>query len=300
METGELPDWRHYFEQAIGTLTDPGIIGGILDSERDFAPDFIRQSTDNIGQAVSGYLPSVQESIGGVADADIASDKAARTAGSEFFENTYGSTIDSMRAGNRGLYDLIDSQSDQAMSLGDSAQDIIANAGKLNERERFNVEQATRSGLQRQGRLNDNSALATEIGNVVEAERLDRNQDLGVAAGLLNTQSNITGMVNSVEQPYVRDVFNLNQDPYTGLVAAESGKGIGTDVGPSMFDVGSLYGIAQGDYNLATNRLYADQLANQQSRQNDWQLAMGVADIFGLPERIEQGLFGLFGGGEGG
>lgn len=282
----DLPDWQQYFKQAIGTFTDPRTTDLLLDAEGTYAPKYINQRTDNIANAMSGYLPTAQSAIKGVSEADIEADAAARSSGVDFFKGgQYGDVVGGLKQGNQDLYSMLDSQKDQANALGDSAMDLISNAGKLNDRERNNVMQQTLGGLVRSGRDMDDFGLYKTIGNVIEAERLDRNQDLGMAAGLLGAQGNAAALRSSVESPFVHDVFGLNQDPYPGLTIAESSKGLGSDVGPSMFDVGSLYGIATSDRNLAANRAMAQAEADAADRARKLDFGMQVANLFNFPQK---------------
>ena len=287
---GELKDFKYYLNQAKDTFTDEDFLNEILDSEKNLAPGFIDQRTDNINRSYEGYGGVATNAIGSVGDATTAANQRAREGGAQFFQDTYGKTIDSMRAGNRGLYDMVDSQSKQANMLGEKAMGLMENAGKLNERQRYGIEDGTRARMQQMGRGTSNFALEQELGNVIEAERLDANRDYATAGDMLSQQSNISNSVSNMEQPYMQQVFNQKVDPYAGLTLAESSKGLGQNVGPTMFDVGSLYGAAQGDYNQQSNLYLANKNAKAQKDSNFWNSAAGFGDMIGIDDYLERKL----------
>tara|TARA_R110000824_G_scaffold379082_4_gene570913 strand:- start:2235 stop:3881 length:1647 start_codon:yes stop_codon:yes gene_type:complete len=287
---GELKDFKHYLNQAKDTFTDEDFLNDILNSEKNLAPGFIDQRTDNINRSYEGYGGVATDAIGSVGDATTAANQRAREGGAQFFQDTYGKTIDNMRAGNRGLYDMVDSQSKQANMLGEKAMGLMENAGKLTERQRYGIEDGTRARMQQMGRGTSNFALEQELGNVIEAERLDANRDYATAGGMLGQQAQISGMVSGMEQPYVQQVFNQKVDPYAGLTLAESSKGLGQNVGPTMFDVGSLYGAAQGDYNQQSNLYLANKNAKAQKDSNFWNSAAGFGDMIGIDDYLERKL----------
>ena len=57
-----------------------------------------------------------------------------------------------------------------------------------------------------------------------------------------------------------------------------------------MFDVGSLYGAAQGDYNQQSNLYLANKNAKAQKDSNFWNSAAGFGDMIGIDDYLERKL----------
>jgi hypothetical protein len=254
-------DPKTIYDWAGESLPDVGnVLQGIFNLEGQLNPQQAGQMSSDYQNILSGFLPGYTETARGIGEADIGLDEAKRRSMGEFFTGgEYGDLLGGMAAGDPGGAGAISDLRGQSEMLGEATRGVIEGAGVLNPRERANIEDRARAASEARGRGYDNSAIAGEIGDVIEAERLDRGRDLTTAANLMGAQSGVAGTTNALQNQFVSQFLGADQSIMPGLGTAQSMMGTAGDVG---LDPGQIFNIAgaqaQNELGLEMSREEAD------------------------------------------
>lgn len=254
-------DPKSLYQWADDSLEDvEGVIGGIFGAEGRLNPMQTAQMGEDfrgVGEQFMGDYTDMAQGIGG---ADIGLDEQKRQSMGGFFSGgEYGDLLSGMAQGDPGGAQAVSDLRKQSNMLGDATLGVINDAGVLNQRERASIEDQARGGFASRGRAWDNSALAGEMGDVVQAERLDRDRDLSTAASLMGAQSGIAQSTNALQNQFVNQFLGANQSIMPGLGVAEGMKDTASGVGMDAGEHFNLAGLqAQNDLGLEMSREEAD------------------------------------------
>jgi hypothetical protein len=254
-------DPKSIYQTAGESLPDvESFLRDMYGAQEELNPMQTRQMGEDFSGVLGEFMPGYTGTAEQIGMADIGLDEAKRRSMGEFFSGgEYGDVISSMEAADPRTYGAMGSLAEQSEMLGGATRGLIEGAGVLNERERANIEDRARGAFTARGRGMDTSGIATEIGDVIEAERLDRGRDLSTAAGLMGAQGNIMGQSSAIQNQFMSQLLGADQSIMPGLGAAESMVGTAAGVG---LDPGELFNIAglqtQQDFGLEAAREEAD------------------------------------------
>ena len=254
-------DPKSLYQWADDSLEDvEGVIGGIFGAEKKLNPQQIAQMGEDFRGVGEQFMGGYTDMATGIGGADIGLDEQKRQSMGGFFSGgEYGDLLSGMAQGDPGGAQAVSDLRKQSNMLGDATLGVINDAGVLNQRERASIEDQARGGFASRGRAWDNSALAGEMGDVVQAERLDRDRDLSTAASLMGAQSGIAQSTNALQNQFVNQFLGANQSIMPGLGVAEGMKDTASGVGMDAGEHFNLAGLqAQNDLGLEMSREEAD------------------------------------------
>ena len=254
-------DPKNLYQWADDSIDDvENVVGNIFGAEGRLNPQQINQMGSDFRGVDEQFMAPYTNMATDIGGADIGLDEQKRQSMGGFFSGgEYGDLLGGMAQGDPGGAQAVSDLRQQSNMLGDATRGVINDAGVLNQRQRAGIEDQSRGAFALRGRAWDNSAIAGEIGDVVQAERLDRDRDLNTAAGLIGAQSGIAQSTNALQNQFVNQSLGADQSIMPGLGVAEGMKSTASGVGMDAGEIFNLAGLqTQNDYNLEMSREEAD------------------------------------------
>lgn len=254
------PEWADFISQFYGTADQPGVQQNMIEGQgRAIGQAYGTMGDIGIpfyGQAGRGILEEGQDAIYKLLGLAPGS--------------TYQDVVGAVGQANPAIQQL----QSQSGALGEATQSMIDDAGVLNARERANIEDMTRGRYAAMGRGGDTAALATEIGDVTEAERLDRNRDLSTAAGLMGQQQGIAQGIFGMENLFTPSLLNAGQALAPGL---DVGSNLASVAGSMGIDPMSAFGIESEDRQFAVG----NRALEEAEKAGDWDVVNSLLQFGG-------------------